>query len=111
MKTYAGTKQNEGIGAQVVTVNGKRLWNECQSICNHSPDGFNWGYAGSGPAQLALAILFDYFGDARKAEILHQAFKFAFVSRFKDNWELTGDEIEAWLAENKGEFDKQLGED
>jgi hypothetical protein len=23
---------------------------------NHSPDGFNWGYGGSGPAQLALAI-------------------------------------------------------
>ena len=22
---------------------------------NHSPDGFNWGYGGSGPAQLALA--------------------------------------------------------
>ena len=27
-----------------------------QKRCNHSPDGFNWGYAGSGPAQLALAI-------------------------------------------------------
>lgn len=23
---------------------------------NHSPDGFNWGYGGSGAAQLALAI-------------------------------------------------------
>lgn len=22
----------------------------------HSPDGFNWGYHGSGPAQLALAL-------------------------------------------------------
>lgn len=27
-----------------------------QQYVNHSPDGFNWGYAGSGPAQLALAI-------------------------------------------------------
>lgn len=27
-----------------------------QAIRNHSPDGFNWGYGGSGPAQLALAI-------------------------------------------------------
>lgn len=24
---------------------------------NHSPDGFSWGYEGSGPAQLALAIV------------------------------------------------------
>lgn len=27
-----------------------------QMYWNHSPDGFNWGYNGSGPAQLALAI-------------------------------------------------------
>lgn len=26
-------------------------------VINHSPDGFNWGYGGSGPSQLALAIL------------------------------------------------------
>ena len=29
-------------------------------LYRHSPDGFEWGYAGSGPAQLALAILADY---------------------------------------------------
>lgn len=28
-----------------------------QSVHNHSPDGFNWGYGGSGPSQLALAIV------------------------------------------------------
>lgn len=28
-----------------------------QAINNHSPDGFNWGYLGSGPAQLALSIM------------------------------------------------------
>lgn len=27
-----------------------------QFVHNHSPDGFSWGYSGSGPAQLALAI-------------------------------------------------------
>lgn len=26
-------------------------------LINHSPDGFSWGYEGSGCAQLALAIL------------------------------------------------------
>ena len=31
-----------------------------QKLYNHSPDGFEWGYHGSGPAQLALAILADY---------------------------------------------------
>jgi hypothetical protein len=27
-----------------------------QAVYNHSPDGFNVGYNGSGPAQLALAV-------------------------------------------------------
>lgn len=30
-------------------------------LFNHSPSGFSWGYGGSGPAQLALGILCDYF--------------------------------------------------
>ena len=28
-------------------------------VVNHSPDGFNWGYGGSGPSQLALAIMLE----------------------------------------------------
>jgi len=35
-------------------------------IVNHSPDGFNWGYAGSGPAQLALAVCMRLFGYRKK---------------------------------------------
>ena len=30
-----------------------------QQIFNHSPNGFSWGYGGSGPAQLALALLLE----------------------------------------------------
>lgn len=33
-----------------------------QKYHNHSPDGFNWGYGGSGPAQLALAIMLKLTG-------------------------------------------------
>ncbi len=41
-----------------VFLNGEKLTpGESLKIRNHSPDGFNWGYGGSGPAQLALAIL------------------------------------------------------
>jgi hypothetical protein len=32
-----------------------------QRVWNHSPDGFNVGYGGSGPAQLALGILLFFF--------------------------------------------------
>lgn len=42
-----------------------------QQIVNHSPDGFNWGYGGSGPAQLAFAICLELIG--RRAN--YQKFK------------------------------------
>lgn len=46
-----------------------------QSLHNHSPDGFSWGYAGSGPAQLALALLLHFAG--QKFALKHyQKFKF-----------------------------------
>ncbi len=40
---------------------GMKLLNpiNSQRLRNHSPDGFSWGYGGSGPAQLALAILLE----------------------------------------------------
>ncbi len=72
-------KQNvllEGIGkTSQVKVDGKPLRPEAsQQVWNHSPTGFSWGYHGSGPAQLALAILL-LFTDQRNAVRLHQDFK------------------------------------
>ncbi len=79
-------------------------------VINHSPTGFEWGYGGSGPAQLALAILLDYTGDKERALAHYQDFKWEFVctwSREPDGeWVLTGDQIKEWLAyEERGEQD------
>ena len=49
-------------------------------LWNHSPTGFEFGYGGSGPAQLALAILADCCGD-NVAVTFHEAFKWAVISR------------------------------
>lgn len=46
-----------------------------QRVFNHSPDGFAWGYGGSGPAQLALALLLAAGIPAETATRLHQGFK------------------------------------
>ena len=44
--------------SRTVWVDGKVLDpSHSQKVRNHSPDGFNWGYGGSGPAQLALALM------------------------------------------------------
>jgi len=52
---------------------------------NKSPDGFNWGYGGSGPAQLALAMCADALGDDARAVRVYQAFKSRLVASLKDN--------------------------
>src|SRR5262252_67895 len=45
-------------------------------VMNHSPDGFSWGYQGSGPAQAALAILLDFTdGDVARVQPIYQFFK------------------------------------
>ena len=47
----------------------------------HSPAGFEWGYGGSGPADLALNILLAASGDRDFAAQHHQAFKWQFVAK------------------------------
>lgn len=46
----------------------------------HSPTGFEWGYGGSGPADLALNILLAATADRDFAAQHHQAFKRRFVA-------------------------------
>ena len=47
----------------------------------HSPAGFEWGYGGSGPADLALNILLAATGDRDFSARHHQDFKWQYVSR------------------------------
>ena len=47
-----------------------------QKYYNHSPDGFSWGYGGSGCSQLALAIMLKLTGKAGK----YMEFKFDFIA-------------------------------
>lgn len=68
-----------------VYANGKKLiLSKSLKLVNHSPDGFNWGYSGSGPAQLALAVLLEVFVK-EKAIANYQRFKFDVISRIPGN--------------------------
>ena len=93
-KLYQGRRTADGC---TVTVNGKPLPLGLE-VWNHSPTGLEWGYAGSGPAQLALALLLDHLRDRRRAVESHQRFKFAVVARLpRDGWALTSTEIDEAL--------------
>lgn len=62
------------------------------------PAGFEFGYGGSGPAQLSLAILADALGPERAID-LYQRFKRDFVAKADgDEFRVNREEIEAWVA-------------
>jgi hypothetical protein len=95
---YRGARGDRIDGGVVVTRNAQILRPyDSQQLLNHSPDGFNWGYSGSGPAQLALALLLDATGDPGIALTQHQNFKRAVVADFGDEWEITQEEIITWV--------------
>ena len=68
-------------------------------IADHSPDGFNWGYNGSGAAQLALGILYEVIGDAELARSYYPFFKADHVSRWGERWEISESEVRRWLRD------------
>ncbi|GAH94857.1 unnamed protein product, partial [marine sediment metagenome] len=71
-------------------------------VCSHSPDGFNWGYGGSGPAQLALAILLEVTRDERFSVSHHQAFKWDVIARLPtDNFTLPIKDVHLWLKKER----------
>lgn len=94
--TYTGKREN---GRPIVIFNGATFTpKESQQITNHSPDGFEWGYGGSGPAQLALAILLRETGDPKKSLKLYHKFLAEVISELpKDNWTLYSHNIKQWL--------------
>jgi len=77
-------------------------------LANHSPSGFEWGYGGSGPAQLALALLLDYTDDEDIALAEYMELKTEVVSQLEcpepnGCWRLTGHKIDAVLHEPSDE--------
>jgi hypothetical protein len=133
--TYKGIRTLDGRGGEfrvVVELIGPREkaykypLKPRNDLFNHSPDGFAWGYEGSGPAQLALALLAHHLEKApddvvparlaagvdaeekvttdELAAKLHQRFKAAVVAGFKydEGWELRSDDISRKLRELAG---------
>jgi hypothetical protein len=91
--------ETDGVGR----VNFERvmLYKSLQ-IRNHSPTGFEWGYGGSGPHQLALALLMDATGDTDLAERLYSSFLTSHVLRWdREGFSVSDDYIKAWAKNQK----------
>jgi hypothetical protein len=61
----------------------------------HSPDGFAWGYPGSGPAQLAFAMCLYVLKDADRAKKVYQRFKAGVIAALpmEKEWTMTAQHV------------------
>jgi Family of unknown function (DUF6166) len=96
-KLYVGRRDKNGTASvRVIEADGdshtlrKRL-----DLANHSPTGFEWGYGGSGPAQLALALLADALETADSTALrFHQRFKRMCVAQMpREAWSMTANTV------------------
>lgn len=73
--------RNTDTGEVIAQINGKTITPEKSlALVNHSPDGFEFGYGGSGPSQLALAILLEIVESQVIAVKCYQKFKWDFIA-------------------------------
>lgn len=85
-------------------------------IC-HSPTGLQWGYGGSGPADLALSILKNYFLrqsiPADRADKLalkyYQKYKWDVIAKVEGDLRITQTEIEGWFKGKGHKIDCNIG--
>ncbi len=79
-----------------------------RTLCRHSPTGLEWGYGGSGPADLALNALYQMTGSLATAFRHYQAFKFRFVAGIdEEGGVIRRTEVDAWLQELPAEADAE----
>ena len=127
-KVYRGDVLPEGdCRVRVIENNTSRLLSHYGL---HSPSGFSWGFGGSGPAETALNILAEFFGEhetftlreiraSHKAqykfhafrrtadgELLYQVFKRQVIAGFDQHkaWRFTENDLRAWLTEHPQVF-------
>lgn len=107
-RTYVGVAGDTGGITSVYVEDGGTRRPLRQVVC-HSPSGMSWGYAGSGPADLALSILADVLGETpTRAELyqgdalcwtLHQDFKFDVIARLpqRQDFRLSALDVVDWI--------------
>lgn len=87
VKVYEGRRDKDDAFVLVSYLDALSVRNErkLKHLIRHSPSGLEWGYEGSGPADLAFSLLIDHFGGGDigliKAEPIYQEFKRRVVAR------------------------------
>lgn len=95
MKVFKGQRGPQGT---LVTVDGQPLAMHTE-LRDFKSDGFEWGYEGSGPSQLALAILAEHRGPDDALRYFRHFMQTIIAEIESDEWTLTSDDIEQRASE------------
>jgi hypothetical protein len=101
MKSYTGYRTPDGCIVKVHDEDGtSRDLPLRLDLRKHSPSGAEWGYGGSGPAQLVLALAADVLGDDEAAQDMYQQLKVKLVGRLPhDGWSLSEEQLRAAIRD------------
>ncbi len=90
MKIYKGLRGPQGT---IVTVDDVPL-DPRTDLRNFNADGFEWGYEGSGPSQLALALIADHL-NAEMALKHYRDFMTTIIAEIEgDEWTMSSEDID-----------------
>lgn len=119
--TYKAERLSDGTVAAWVVLNPEQDIDPAKyalhHFVKHSPTGFEMGYGGSGPADLAYSILVHWFLSYKfsleeaqeEAWAQHQAFKWAFVAKEREHLSIPDDVIgNWWIQKETGEAHARL---
>ncbi len=96
MKVYHGIRMENGCAVSVEEGGEFTALDPRHDLRNHSPTGLEWGYSGSGPAQLARALAADVLGDDDRAQQGYQRRKSKVVGGLpREGWVLTEGRLRA----------------
>lgn len=95
MKVYSGKREGERV---TVTVDGQPLAPRLD-LRDFQAGGFEWGYQGSGPSQLSLAILAEHAGPQAALSNYRRFVQTVIAEIETDAWRLTSAEIDQRIAQ------------
>ena len=103
MRHYHIERTTEGVIADVIDSTHRGGGYELDprfDLRRHSLSGYEFGFAGSGPAQLSLALLADALSNDETAKRFYMDFKNKVIARLKgDHFELSQEDIIQTVAQ------------
>lgn len=104
--SYRGVR---GASGCLVTCEGVAI-RPRTDLRNHSSSGFDWGTGNSGSAQLALALLCDFYRDDKRALEYYEEFKTDMIAPIGGtSWTIKSDTLIEWTRNKMKERKNEAG--